>query len=169
MQPRPSDHAASSSPLDASWPTDAATLVERAQRIEHARDGDPLRSALRGKILALLCERADDDAAQLFRRAVTELGGRVAHVQPKLDAHSSAQDIQHTAHVLGRLYDAIECHGMEPRLMAQIRSDSGVPVYGGIALSSHPSARLAARLGRQSPLADRRCRIVQAILLGGAG
>lgn len=169
MQPRPPAHAASSKPIDASWPTDAATLVERARQLEHARDGDPLRSALRGKILALLCERVDDDAAQLFRRAVTELGGRIAHVRPKLDDRSSAQDIRHTAHVLGRLYDAIECHGMDPRLVAQIRSGSGIPVYGGIALSSHPSARLAARLDRQSPLADRRCRIVQAILLGGAG
>lgn len=150
-------------------PFEAAAIVGRALMLQRAQGTGHVQPVLRGKYLGLVCERDDVDGALLFRRAATELGARVAHVRPSLGSESSAEEIRHTARILGRLYDAVECQGMAPPLVKHIRSSAGVPVFDGMAIDSHPTARLAALLGEETPLADRRRWVVQAVLLGVIG
>ena len=120
---------------------------------------------LRGKNLGLLCEADDDGDAALFRRAAVELGAHVAHIRPSLSELSTPQEVQHTARMLGRLYDAVECQGMAPALVQQVGNDAGVPVYDGIASQDHPTARLAALLDGDAAPADNRRFVLQAVLL----
>jgi len=149
---------------------DAGALAERARLLmQRPAAAELARGALRGKNLALVCEHDDSGAALLFQQAATELGARVAHVRPNMDGASSDEEIRYTARLLGRLYDAIECQGLGAQLVDRIRSCAGVPVYQGLALDSHPSARLVDRLEPSAPWAERRRRLIQAVLLDAIG
>lgn len=145
-------------------PRDVTAVLAHARTLQRAAEAGKTQPLLRGKNFGLLCEVDDDDAA-LFRRAAVELGAHVAHVRPSLSELSTPQEVQHTARMLGRLYDAVECQGMAPALVQQVGNDAGVPVYDGIASQDHPTAKLADLLGGDTSPADNRRFVLQAVLL----
>jgi ornithine carbamoyltransferase len=147
-------------------PLDVARLLCRARILQRAvLEGSPPPLLLRGKNLAVLRETPDDEALALFRRAAEELGARVATTRSGLTVSSSPQEVQHTARMLGRLYDAVECQGIDAALARQIAQHAGIPVHEGIAMANHGTARLAELLGDRTPLADNRRFVLQALLL----
>ena len=146
-------------------PIDAEARRARARALQQAARAGTTQPLLRGKNLGLLCEAADNGDAELFRRAAVELGAHVAHLPPSLSESSTPQEVQHTARMLGRLYDAVECQGMAPALVLQMGHDAGIPIYDGIASPRHPTATLAALLGDGASPADNRRFVVQALLL----
>jgi ornithine carbamoyltransferase len=159
----------SSSPeLPAISPREFHATLTRARSLLRAAKAGQTQPLLRGRNLGLLCE-GDEAEADLFCRAAAELGAHVAHIRPHLDDSSTPPDVEHTAHLLGRLYDAVECQGMTPALVQQLQAGAGVPVYDGIAASRHPSAGLAKQLAEEAGEADSRRFIVQAVLLDSLG
>ena len=82
---------------------------------------------------------------------------------------STALEVQHTARMLGRLYDAVECQGMASALVQQVGDEAGVPVFDGIATHDHPTARLAEQLEGGASSADNRRFVLQAVLLSTIG
>ena len=146
-------------------PHDVTAVLANARSLQRAAEAGQTQLLLRGKNLGLLCEADDDGGAALFRRAAVELGAHVAHIRPSLSELSTPQEVQHTARLLGRLYDAVECQGMAPALVQQVSNDAGVPVYDGIASQDHPTAKLANLLGSDTPPADNRRFVLQAVLL----
>lgn len=146
-------------------PPEADALLVQARALQRAAQAGAPQPLLRGKNLALLCAAPDDADALLFRRAATELGARVSHILPSLSELSSPQEVAHTARMLGRLYDALECQGMPPALVGLIGQAAGVPVYGGIATLDPPTARLAEQLEGGSSTVENRRFLVQASLL----
>ncbi|HEY0857189.1 MAG TPA: ornithine carbamoyltransferase [Albitalea sp.] len=147
-------------------PREVTALLIHARALQRAAQEGTTQPLLKGKNFGLLCEAADHPDAQLFRRAAVELGAHVAHIRPSLSELTTPQEVQHTARVLGRLYDAVECQGMPPALVQQVGDDAGVPVYDGISGSDHPTARLADQLDGSSPPEDRRRFVLQALLIG---
>ena len=146
-------------------PRDVTAVLASARTLQRAAGAGKVQPLLRGKNLGLLCDVNDDSDAALFRRAAVELGAHVAHIRPSLSESSTPQEVQHTARVLGRLYDAVECQGMAPALVQQVSDDAGVPVYDGIASRDHPTAHLAELLGGDASPADNRRFVLQAVLL----
>jgi ornithine carbamoyltransferase len=151
--------------VESMTPIDMAALLANARSLKHAAQAGTTQPLLRGKKLGLLCEADKDDDAALFRRAAVELGAHVAHIRPSLSERSSPQEVEHTARILGRLYDAVECQGMASILVAQMGDEAGVPVYDGVASPRHPTARLAEQLGGDSPPEENRRFVLQAVLL----
>lgn len=147
-------------------PHEIAALLASARTLQRAAQEGTTQPLLRGKNLGLLCEAADHPDAQLFRRAAVELGAHVAHIRPSLSELTTPQEVQHTARVLGRLYDAVECQGMPPALVRLVGEDAGVPVYDGVGSSGHPTARIADELDSSSSPEDRRRFVLQALLIG---
>ena len=149
-----------------SSPRDVASVLDNARRLQRqAQAGETHPLLLRGKHLGLLCEDDTDACATLFCRAALELGAHVAHIRPSASGLATPPDVQRTARILGRLYDAVECQGMPTALVRQLRRDAGVPVYDGIASREHPSAGLADSLGAGGSPADKRRFVLQAALL----
>jgi len=146
-------------------PRDVTAVLANARTLQRAAEAGKTQPLLRGKNLGLLCEADGDADAALFRRAAVELGAHVAHIRPSLSELSTPQEVQHTARMLGRLYDAVECQGMAPALVQQVGADAGVPVYDGIASQDHPTAKLAELLGGDTSPADNRRFVLQAVLL----
>lgn len=140
-------------------------LLADAQALQAASGAGEIEPLLRGKKYGLLSASFEDADAALFRLAAEELGAHVAHVHTSLSEQSTPQEIQRTARMLGRLYDAIECQGMASTLVRQVGAEAGVPVFDGLASREHPTAPLAEWLdGPASPM-DRRRFVLQAVLL----
>jgi ornithine carbamoyltransferase len=77
--------------------------------------------------------------------------------------------MRQTARMLGRLYDAVECVGLAPDLVAQLRHEAGVPVFAGISSAAHPTAALGARLGDGVTPAEARHLMLLAVLASTIG
>jgi len=146
-------------------PSDEKALLDQARSLQRAVAGGRGQSLLRGKNLGLLC--ADDTQVQalLFRQAASELGAHVAHIGMSLSDHSTAQEVAHTARMLGRLYDAVECQGLDSALVRQMADVAGISVYDGLACNEPLIARLAAQLGDEVAAGDNRRFVLQALLL----
>ncbi len=151
--------------LDPIAPRDASFVLDHARALQLAARAGDLRASLRGRNFGLMCEADESGDAALFRRAAVELGAHVAHIRPSLTELSTPQEVQHTARMLGRLYDAVECQGVASELVHQMGIDAGIPVYDGIASLHHPTAKLDALLGGDSSPLDKRCFVLQAVLL----
>ena len=148
---------------------DVNTLLANARLLQRAARAGATQPLLRGRNLGLLCEADDDRDAALFREAAVELGAHVANIRSDSSKLATPKEVQHTARLLGRLYDAVECQGMSPALVRQLGNDAGVPVYDGIASSTHPTACLAGLLGVETSPADNRRFVLQAALLSSLG
>jgi ornithine carbamoyltransferase len=140
-------------------------LLASARSLQAAAAAGRIQALLRGKNLGLLCR--DDTLAEavLFRSAATELGAHVAHIGMSLSERSTAQEVAHTARMLGRLYDAVECQCLASTVVQQMADAAGIAVYDGIASPGHPTARLAAQLGADNPVGANRRFVLQALLL----
>jgi ornithine carbamoyltransferase len=146
---------------------DTSALLAFARELQTAARGGVMRLVLRGKNIALLCDAAygaSADAA-LFQRAAWELGARTANLRPGLSGLSTPAQVQHTAKLLGRLYDALDCVGMPADLVHQISAAAGVPVFEALSSHDHPAFELANRLNDRPTGDDNRCAVMQAVLV----
>ncbi|MFH0131867.1 ornithine carbamoyltransferase [Variovorax sp. VaC1] len=150
-------------------PLDVSSLLCRARILQRAALEGATSRPLRGKNLGLLYETPFDAAQALFCGAAEELGARVATMRSSLSLESSPQEVQHTARMLGRLYEAVECQDLDPALVRQIGEHAGIPVFDGAAMEDHPAVRLAELLGDKTSLADNQRFMVQALLLENIG
>lgn len=149
-----------------SSPCDVSLVLDNARRLQKAAGAGDIPPLLRGKRLGLLCEDDTAASARLFRGAAVELGAHVAHLRPSLSGLlTTPLDVQHTARMLGRLYDAVECQGLDQAVVLQLRSACAIPVYDGIASRDHPTATLARSLGNGGTARDQRRFVLQAALL----
>ena len=147
-------------------PRDQSFVLDTARALLLSAAAGERRALLRGRQFGLLCESGTDADCTLFRRAALELGAHVAHIRPSLMALSTPQEVQRTAKMLGRLYDAVACQGLSPALVQQLGIDAGVPVFDGLASAQHATAKLVEQLKGEAPEADKRRVILQAMLLG---
>jgi ornithine carbamoyltransferase len=144
---------------------DSAVVLAYARMLQReALTGGP-QPWLRGKNIGLLGGLDGDPAAALFRQAARELGANVAQVRPFVPGTDAPVDLQHTARLLGRLYDAVEWPEAPAAVRAQVQAAAGIPVYDGLGAPDHPTARLAGLLAAEDSASDRRRYVLQAVLL----
>ena len=146
-------------------PVDRGLVLANARLIACTTSPLQRQRLLRGKNVALVCASPDDRDALLFQRAAAELGAHVSHLRPDLPHPSSSPVFRHTALMLGRLYQAVECEGIEPDIVADLGRAAGIPVYDGLASARHPLAALADSLDGDADEEGRRRLIVQAVLV----
>ena len=112
-----------------------------------------------------MCPTGDSECAQLFCRAAIGLGARVSYIQADLDRSSSAAQIEATARVLSRLYDAVECQGMDLAVVRRLGNAAAIPVFPGLACQEQPFLALAEELQGEASLDEKKVSLVQALLL----
>jgi ornithine carbamoyltransferase len=151
--------------LDPTSAPDLELVLANARRLQQAEDPQQRRALLRGKNVALMCESADSADATRFRDAAAELGAHVAYLRTGLAELQLPDERRHTARMLGRLYQAIECQGLPADFVDELGREAGIPVYDGVATAKHPFARLAQLLGdRGSPESCQQL-VIQAVLV----
>jgi hypothetical protein len=144
--------AITSPPLRAS-PGDpqAADLVlatfAAARQLRTNAQATPGGQPLRGKNVALLLGSSPSANVMALRNAAQALGARLAELRFTRSQYPVAgrDDISALARVLGRLYDAIDCEGLDAPEARRIEQESGIPVYHGLGQEEHP-ARVVADL-----------------------
>ena len=153
--------------FDAALPArlDRQALLDAASQLQRAAQTGGTRPLLRGKKLGLLRGTEDSSDVLNFCRAANELEAHVAQIRSAFTPDSTPSEVQDTARMLGRLYDAVECQGLPSSLVDQLANAAGIPVYDGLATPSHASADLARQLAGDVPLADKQRYVVQAVLL----
>ncbi|MFG6441177.1 ornithine carbamoyltransferase [Roseateles sp. LKC17W] len=140
----------------------AQSLLQRAGDLQRL----PLRfeQVLQGRRLGLMSVTPDGEDAQLFLRAARGLGAYVALIAPP-EPGDGAQQLDDIGRLLGRLYEAVECQGLGAAVVDQLAAAGNLPVFDGLAGASHGLAKLAGDWVDPAPLAQRRCWLVQAMLL----
>ncbi len=109
---------------------------------------------LQGRHVALLTESLASPSSQVFSEAATALGATVVHLRPgpmrllrvgaapgAADA-ALAADARQTAVLLGRLYCAIGCDGLQARAALELARWAAVPVLDTVAAQTHPTRLL---------------------------
>ncbi len=84
---------------------------------------------LRGKNLAVLCELPSCARLLVLTSAATALGAQVTRIRPSAAQLLDPAQLESMAAVLGRLYDAIECHHLPEHLVAVLSRASLKPVW----------------------------------------
>lgn len=120
--------------------SDAQTLLSTAQALKQSNGGG---SPLKGKHVAVLCERPLGAAADVFTAAARGLGAQVTRIRPSASGLTESGELQDTARVLGRLYDAIECDGLGQAFMLELARTAAVPLSNVLLQECHPTRMLA--------------------------
>ena len=145
-------------------PAESVRLHATLRELQRAAQVGTLARSLRGKHVCLLGSAPDNADAASFREAAQELGAQVTALDAARLVLSSETDVARCGRMLGRLYDAVECEGLEPGLVDGLRESAGVPVYDGLALDRALVARLYAGIA-EAPSAEQRRRALQAVLV----
>jgi ornithine carbamoyltransferase len=143
-------------------------LLAMAQELRSMQEGGTMSGLLKGVNIALVCDQpgAAEDAF-VFEHAATRLGARVARIRSSDAGLAATADIGATARLLGRLYDAVECQGVDAQVIAQLTTHSGIVVYDAIGSATHPLFLRLHALMHDAHADDHGCReaVIQAILL----
>jgi ornithine carbamoyltransferase len=98
---------------------------------------------LTGKEIALIFEKTSTRTRSAFEVAAYDQGAHVTYLDPSGSQLGHKESIADTAHVLGRLYDAIEFRGSAHSEIEELAANAGVPVYNGLTNEWHPTQMLA--------------------------
>jgi ornithine carbamoyltransferase len=147
---------------DALTEADAQLLRATARRLQQQAHAGQRSMPLRGRHLALF------GPADALQAAAQSLGAQVTRLPADaLPEHGDA------VHLLGRLYDGIDCGAQPPGRLAALGREAGVPVYNGLGSAEHPVVRqllrepvpvAAGALGAEVAALDAQC-VLQALLL----
>jgi ornithine carbamoyltransferase len=156
----------SSSPIDA---LDARALVATARALRRNRSDVTASTApLRGKNIALMCSVPGCDCARDFDEAASELGARVARIEPEADwLRDDAHVGRDAARLLEHLYDAVGCEEVPPGFAQRLQEDISVPVYDRLARGDHPVFGLLTEVADPgvAPGPEERRALLQAVLV----
>lgn len=154
--------------LDELSASDVDFLLDMARELKRAKRAGAERPQLRGRNIALLGAKAAARTRSAFEAAAEEQGAIVTvvgHGDPLLGDKDALME---TARVLGRLYDAIECRGIEPGIVSVLAQFAGVPVHSGLTRPFHPTQRLADYLTMQEHRPDKALSQMRLAYLGDA-
>ncbi|MFE7172401.1 ornithine carbamoyltransferase [Streptomyces sp. NPDC057616] len=117
-------------------------LLDLAAELKAARHARRERQRLTGRHLALIFEKTSTRTRCAFEVAAADQGAATTYLGPG-DSHiGTKESVADTAHVLGRMFDAIEYRGCDQDIVTQLAAHSGVPVYNGLTDTAHPTQSL---------------------------
>jgi ornithine carbamoyltransferase len=108
---------------------DVSDLLGVAVRLERWPGAQTAARPLAGRNLAVIGCDAANAPIGFVRDAAGELGARVAHLRG--DVAFAGEPVR-AARLLGRLYDAIDCEGLDTTILREIDREAGVPVFDGL-------------------------------------
>jgi ornithine carbamoyltransferase len=120
-------------------PADLDALLAAARKAERAAGR---ARPLEGKRIAVLCREGASASAAAVTEAAVPLGAEVVRLDVAALAGGPAE-IERTAALLERLYDALVCDGIDAATLRALDRATDVPVFDALAAPGHPAWRLA--------------------------
>ena len=128
--------------LDLSSEEIASLLADAADFKAKKKAGIPHRLC-EGKNIVLLFEKDSTRTRCAFEVAGADLGMGVTYLGPSGSQMGKKESIADTARVLGRMYDGIEYRGFGQKIVEELATYAGVPVWNGLTNEFHPTQILA--------------------------
>ena len=162
-------------------PEEIRYLLDLAATLKSEKAEGRERPRLAGKNIALIFEKTSTRTRCAFEVASFDQGGRVTYLGPSSGSQiGHKESIKDTARVLGRMYDGIQYRGFGQKIVEELDSFAGVPVWNGLTDEFHPTQVLADLLTMeehsQKPLSevsfcylgDARNNMGNSLMVGGA-
>ena len=156
-------------------------LLDLAATLKSEKAEGRERPRLAGKNIALIFEKTSTRTRCAFEVASFDQGARVTYLGPSSGSQiGHKESIKDTARVLGRMYDGIQYRGFGQKIVEELDSFAGVPVWNGLTDEFHPTQVLADLLTMEehSPkplsevsfcyLGDARNNMGNSLMVGGA-
>ncbi len=118
-------------------------LLDISRQVKQEKRAGAVTQRFVGKTLAIVFEKRSTRTRTAFETAFGEEGGHAVFLS-KDDIHLGVkEDLEDTARVLGRMFDAIAFRGFKQTTVETLAKWSGVPVYNGLTDAYHPTQILA--------------------------
>jgi ornithine carbamoyltransferase len=117
--------------------------ASRAMKERLKRDGQPNKSPLKGKTLAMIFDRPSTRTRVSFDVAMRQLGGESITLTGQEMQLGRGETIADTARVLSRYVDGIMIRTLEHETLLELARHATVPVINGLTHRSHPCQVLA--------------------------
>src|SRR5208337_1012513 len=124
-------------------PRELRYLLQLAEALKTVKYAGTELPRLEGKEIALIFEKTSTRTRSGFEVAAHDQGAHVTYLDPSGSQLGHKESIADTAHVLGRMYDAIEFRGSAQSDVELLAANAGVPVYNGLTDEWHPTQMLA--------------------------
>src|SRR5919202_1722980 len=118
-------------------------LLDLARDLKRAKYAGTEEQHLRGKSIALIFEKTSTRTRCAFEVAAYDQGAHVTFLDPSSSQLGHKESVKDTARVLGRMYDAIEYRGSSQKVVEELATYAGVPVFNGLTDDFHPTQMLA--------------------------
>lgn len=129
--------------VDALTPSELRFLVQMAADLKVAKRSGCEHQQLRNKNLAFIFQHEMPILRALFEVAAHDQGAHVTCLGPDQYAGQTVGEIREMAGMLGRLFDAIECCGLDSQTIAAFAEQAGIPVYNGLSPEDDPCQLVA--------------------------
>ena len=118
-------------------------LLDLSRDFKNAKRAGIPHAHLAGKNIVLLFEKTSTRTRCAFEVAGRDLGMGVTYLDPGSSQMGKKESIADTARVLGRMYDGIEYRGFDQKIVEELATYAGVPVWNGLTNQFHPTQILA--------------------------
>ena len=161
-------------------PQEIKFLLDLSKELKSAKYAGSEQPRLKGKNIALICEKTSTRTRCAFEVAAYDQGAHVTYLGPSGSQIGQKESMKDTARVLGRMYDGIEYRGYGQSIVETLAQYAGVPVWNGLTDEFHPTQILADFLTMQEHanmplnlvsfayLGDARNNMANSLLVGGA-
>ncbi len=124
-------------------PDEIRFLLRLSASLKQAKYGGYEQQRLKGKNIALICEKDSTRTRTGFEVAAYDQGAHVTYLGPSGTQIGKKESMKDTARVLGRMYHGIEYRGFGQVQAETLAAHAGVPVYNGLTDEFHPTQILA--------------------------
>lgn len=118
-------------------------LLDLAGELKEKKKKGIIGNSLKGKNIALIFEKPSTRTRCAFTIGAADEGGFPVYLSDHEIQLGHKESIEHTARVLGRMFDAIEFRGSKHQDVLDLEAYSGVPVWNGLSDEYHPTQILA--------------------------
>jgi ornithine carbamoyltransferase len=118
-------------------------LLDLSRDLKRARYAGTEQQHLKGKNICLIFEKSSTRTMCAFEVAAMDQGAGVTYLGPSGSQIGHKESMKDTARVLGRMYDAIEYRGFGQKVVEELATYAGVPVFNGLTDEFHPTQMLA--------------------------
>ena len=124
-------------------PQEVRYLLDLAHDLKAKKRAGIRTESLKGKNIVLLFEKTSTRTRCAFEVAAMDEGAGVTFLDSKSSQMGKKESLADTAKVLGRFYDGIEYRGYDQKVVEDLRTYAGVPVWNGLTDVDHPTQALA--------------------------
>lgn len=124
-------------------PQEIGYMLKLGHDLKSAKYSGTEQQMLRGKNIVLIFEKTSTRTRSAFEVAALDQGAHVTFIGSSGSQIGIKESIKDTARVLGRMYDGIEYRGYAQKIVEDLATYSGVPVWNGLTDEFHPTQILA--------------------------